>query len=601
MLARLQKNNAGSPKAIGRRLRLPWRSLPWQLIFITILPLTVLVLVISFGSLAVHQNAMRTLVGERDKRAVLTAATALEDQVNHQTIAIRMLSLLAEGASPEMLPTILASADYLLPEFDVGLAFFNQEGELETSMGGQTLWENQSGRISRVIRESLLKSASQTYLSSDFTVPLSGEPAVLLLAVSPMKDWIAVGALSAAGMIRHTLTNAFSNSPQISIVVMDANKQLLFESGAFSYVGEISNHPGISEALQGESGTTYVQVGGSEHVVAYSPVAPMGWALVLEEPWELVATPTLRASQIAPLVVVPVLILALVAFWFGARQIVKPLQNLESKAATLARGDFKAIETPVGGIEEIRQLQAELIHMARKVQEAQQSLHGYIGAITAAQEEERRRLARELHDDTIQALIALKQRMQLAQLSLVPEMDSVPSSSITASGSAALQEIASLTEQTIENLRRLTRALRPIYLEDLGLVTALEMLVRETGQAMNIKVDFQLQGMEKRLDAVNELALYRMVQEAFSNISRHAQASHAYLKITFTTQVVTIQISDNGKGFEVPKSPAEFAPSGHFGLLGLHERAELIGASLEIRSRPGEGTHLTISLPLSPS
>jgi signal transduction histidine kinase len=290
----------------------------------------------------------------------------------------------------------------------------------------------------------------------------------------------------------------------------------------------------------------------------------------------------------APLILVPVLILAVIALWFGARRIVKPLQTLESRAATLAWGDFKTIETPVGGIEEIRQLQNELIQMAHKVQASQQSLHGYIGAITAAQEEERRRLARELHDDTIQALIALKQRVQLTQLA-------EPRSATEAT---ALHEIAALTEQTIDNLRRLTRALRPIYLEDLGLVTALEMLARETGQALNIPVEFQRQGLEKRLDPAFELALYRMTQEAFNNIARHAQASRASLSIHFTAQAITIEVTDNGKGFNVPKSPAEFAPSGHFGLLGLYERAELIGAALEIRSAPDQGTSLNIRLPL---
>jgi signal transduction histidine kinase len=281
------------------------------------------------------------------------------------------------------------------------------------------------------------------------------------------------------------------------------------------------------------------------------------------------------------------LILAVLALWFGTRRIVKPLQMLESRAATLAWGDFKTIETPVGGIEEIRQLQNELIQMAHKVQAAQQSLHGYIGAITAAQEEERRRLARELHDDTIQALIALKQRVQLYQLAApraTPE-------------SAALQEVATLTEQTIENLRRLTRALRPIYLEDLGLVTALEMLARETDQATEISIEFQRQGTERRLETAIELALYRIAQEALSNIARHAQASHASLSITFTPQTVTMQVNDNGKGFEVPRNPAEFAPSGHYGLLGLYERAELIGATLQIQSAPGQGTHLNIIMP----
>jgi len=591
MSAPLQKSNHATTQGFSRRLLGPWRSLTWQLIFLTILPLTALVLVIAFGSLAIHQKAMRTLVGERDERSVRTAAAALEEQLSHRSFAIRDLSQLAEGVNPEKLTTILASSDYLLPEFDGGLAFFTPDGVLVSVAGDQGLWEYLGGQITPVIRALSPRNPSPIYLSSAFTHPTSGEPVVLVLAISPTGDWVAGGAFSVAGMVRHTLTSSFASGSQASVIIMDPDIRLLYEGGSFSYIGVISDHPGIAEALRGESGVKYLMVGKNEHVVAYSPIAPLGWALVFEEPWELVASPTLRASQLAPLVLVPVLILAVIALWFGARQIVKPLQTLESRAATLAWGDFETIKTPVGGIEEIRQLQNELIHMARKVQVAQRSLHGYIGAITAAQEEERRRLARELHDDTIQALIALKQRVQLIRLTAPRE----------APESVELQEIASLTEQTIENLRRLTRALRPIYLEDLGLVTALEMLARETSQALNIPVEFQRQGTEKRLDPTVELALYRMTHEAFSNISRHAQATQASLKIVFTAQNVTLQVTDNGVGFDVPKSPAEFAPGGHYGLLGLHERAELIGAALEIISAPGQGTRVSIRVPLSPS
>jgi signal transduction histidine kinase len=215
-------------------------------------------------------------------------------------------------------------------------------------------------------------------------------------------------------------------------------------------------------------------------------------------------------------------------------------------------------------------------------------LHSYIGAITAGQEDERKRLARELHDDTIQSLIALKQRVQLAQMATK-----------NGSSEASLTEVLSLTEQTIENVRRQTRALRPIYLEDLGLVTALEMLAQEASQAASIPIEFHCQGTEKRLNPNTELALYRMAQEALNNVNRHAEASQAELKISFTPQEVTLQVSDDGKGFDVPKSPAEFAPSGHFGLLGLHERAELIGADLEIRSSTGQGTCLSVTLRVS--
>src|SRR5512146_3583552 len=137
-----------------------------------------------------------------------------------------------------------------------------------------------------------------------------------------------------------------------------------------------------------------------------------------QEVAETATNPALELTLVAPLVLVPPLLFAVAALWFGARQIVRPLQQLEVRAAALAGGDFEAIQQPVGGISEVRHLQHELTVMSRKVQAAQEGLHDYIAAITAAQEEERMRLARELHDDTIQAVIALKQRVQLAQRSV---------------------------------------------------------------------------------------------------------------------------------------------------------------------------------------
>jgi signal transduction histidine kinase len=320
----------------------------------------------------------------------------------------------------------------------------------------------------------------------------------------------------------------------------------------------------------------------TEHVIAFSPISSTGWALIMEEDWHSVISPSLQMTQMAPLVLVPAFVLAIFALWFVARQIVQPLQRLEDKAAALAWGDFNAIEEPSGGISEIRHLQMELTEMARKVQAAQEGLHDYIGAITAAQEEERMRLARELHDETIQAVIALKQRVQLAQKSVKDQH-----------GRHALQELESLAEQTVENLRRLVRALRPIYLEDLGLVTALEMLAREISRAHELDVDFTRSGDERRLSHEVELALYRIAQESLNNVLHHAKADRATLRITFGSEV-KLEIIDNGTGFSVPKSPTDFAPSGHFGLLGMRERADLIGARLEVESEPGKGTRLSI-------
>ncbi len=584
MSVRLPKNNPDPVQGAGLRLLLPWRGLLLQLFLVAVLPLIVLLMIITFGSQALHQQAMRNLVGERDVRAIRTAAGAIEEQIRHRADAIRLVSLQAQGVDASRLAGILSNASFLQSDFDGGLAFFGIDGALLADSSSHEVWTNPTEDIILLVNE-FLRGGASMLVTDTLTHPQTGERLVLILVADPVRQRVTAGAFSATSLARQVLGDALAGGHPTAFILVDRQQRVIDHIGYLFTESDVSNHPGIAESLRGESGATYVQAGNSEHVVAYSPVGSLGWGLVSEEPWEMVATPTLQTTQLAPLVLAPVLLLALVALWFGARQVVRPLQALEARANRLAWGDFQAVEEPVGGIAEIRRLQMELVQMARKVKAAQESLHGYIGAITAAQEDERRRLARELHDDTIQSLIALKQRVQLARLHL---QDS--------SESDSLDELTALTEQTIENLRRLTRALRPIYLEDLGLVTALEMLAQETGQAMNKPVEFQRQGTERRLESAVELALYRMAQEALSNVARHAQASHASLNITFTARSVAILVTDNGQGFDVPKSPAEFAPGGHFGLLGLYERAELIGATLEIRSFPGKGTSLRVHL-----
>ncbi len=570
-------------KDSARRFGLSWRGLTLQLFVIIVLPLTALLLVITFGSLSAHQTAMRNLVGERDEQAVRTAANAIESEINYRIAAIRSLALRASSMTPADLPAVLSTSDYLHNFFDHGMALFGKDDSLHASQGDRVLWDYLATGKEPAFKDFLKKNVP---VSGVFTNPADGQPMIFLAARDSQGNLVAIGAISTKMLIGGTLADSFPGSGNNTVYVIDPSYQVLFHIGTLEMEGSLRAHPGLAQAFAGQSGATYVKDGADEHVVAYSPIAPVGWAIVSEESWEMVANPTLRTTQTTPLVLVPALLIAVVALWFGARQIVRPIQNLEARATKLAWGDFKAIEEPVGGIAEIRHLQVELVGMAHKLQAAQKNLHNYIGAITRGQEEERRRMARDLHDDTIQSLIALKQRLQLMELAPQNEPPI-----------AAIAELETLTEQAIENLRRLTRALRPIYLEDLGLVAALEMLGRETTQSSKLPVGFQRTGPERRLAPEVELALYRIAQEALSNIVRHAQASDASLSITFETQSVTLEVTDNGKGFEVPKSPSEFAPSGHFGLLGLHERAELIGAILEIESRSGLGSRVSVHLP----
>ncbi len=557
---------------------LPGRGLTFQLFIFIILPLVALLVVIPFGSLTLHSRAMRGLVAERDERAARATAATFAEQLNHRAAAVRGLALRAVDQ-----PNALADYDFLLPDFEGGLALFNADGALIASTNLPEVWH------ARPVAELLARSAGQTetQFSNAFADSTGGEW-MMMVAATAQDGPTAVGVFSPNGLARRVLADTFPAGDQTKAFVVDAAGRVLYQSGIAASELVIRNHPGVAEALRGESGTTYIVVGDSEHVVAYAPVALVGWALVIEEPWEAVDNPLLRTTQAAPLILIPILLFALIALGFGIRQIVQPLRVLEQQASELTWGRFEAIETPVGGIAEIRNLQAELSRMAQKVKASQQNLRGYLGAITAGQEDERRRLARELHDDTVQALVALDQRAQLAQMAAKHESPQ------------AVERFAELREMIaslIEEVRRIIRALRPIYLEDLGLLSAIEMLARDLEATSGARVSFSTGGQPRRLPSGHEIAIYRIVQEALNNAARYAEAKAVNMAAVFEPTEFVVRVRDDGKGFAAPERASDLAASGHYGLMGMQERAELIGGRLTIASSPGAGTTIELRRP----
>jgi signal transduction histidine kinase len=528
-----------------------WRGLPTQLFILVILPFAVLVLAATLMSTGLHQNAMRTMVAERDVRAVDTAANFLESKIQSEQEVANVLAMQSDANLT--LNTFVKEHNYV----NKNLALFSDHGNLLAFSGAEEV-KNALGRL--------------VFKPFEIQILNLGTNKFLVFGAQSNEGVQVVNIVPVEPLLRDVVGAGFIEGDESTAFLMDAGGDVLARIGSQGWEGIPAQHPGVKEALQGLSGFTYMSTSTMEHVVAYSPVSPPGWALVFEEPWESVDTPYLRLTQFAPLIMIPLLAFTLVALWFGASQIVAPLQKLEKQAASLAWGDFSTIEDPVDGVQEIQQLQNELIHMARKVQASQRSLHDYIGAITRGQEDERQRLARELHDETLQALIALHQRVQLVRMKAKEEAIQKP-----------LAELETLSNSSIQELRRLTRALRPIYLEDFGLVTALEMLAGESSHT-DLTVSFSHAGIERRMDPAVELALFRITQEALSNVSHHAEATLTQITLDFLASSITLEVKDNGIGFSPPRSPAEFAPGGHFGLLGMHERAEIIGGKLSIRS-----------------
>jgi two-component system sensor histidine kinase DegS len=167
-----------------------------------------------------------------------------------------------------------------------------------------------------------------------------------------------------------------------------------------------------------------------------------------------------------------------------------------------------------------------------------------------------------------------------------------------AKAQARLDELTALIDQELTNLRRLISDLRPIYLEDLGFVPALEMLAQQTEARRALPVRLELRGQAVRLAPDLELAAYRIAQQAVANIAAHAEAREAVVVVEFDERELRLTVRDDGRGFTPPDQPADLTRNGHFGLMGMRERALLYGGKLTIESAPGQGTTIRAVLPL---
>jgi signal transduction histidine kinase len=217
-----------------------------------------------------------------------------------------------------------------------------------------------------------------------------------------------------------------------------------------------------------------------------------------------------------------------------------------------------------------------------------ENLRFYVRQITQAQEDERKRIARELHDDTAQRLIALSRHLDALADS---------EEGLSEPGIERLEQLQQRIEGALQEVRRFSRDLRPSVLDDLGLLAALEGLLADLEKS-GIDGELKVSGTRRRLSPDIELALFRIVQEALNNVVRHAQASNVVIDVGFSDSRVKVAVCDDGQGFALLGSTGDFAVAGKFGLLGIEERAQLLQGHFQVRSGRGEGTKVSVDLPI---
>jgi len=213
-------------------------------------------------------------------------------------------------------------------------------------------------------------------------------------------------------------------------------------------------------------------------------------------------------------------------------------------------------------------------------------LRSYAMSVTRAQEDERKRIARELHDEVSQGLVVIRRRLA----DLTESLGGHPVAK-------ELGELGDLAGQSVAGVRRFSRDLRPPTLEALGVSSALEQQVHHVRDRGDLAAEFRVVGPSRRLPAETELALFRTGQAALHNVELHAAADHVLVELAFESDCVRLSVTDDGCGFEVPHNLDELPEVGKLGLVGMRERAELVGGTLQLTSRPGAGARVDVQVP----
>jgi signal transduction histidine kinase len=461
-----------------RRVTVWVRSLQAQLLLWAILPVTLVIIALSFTGIYTHQQAMRGFVARRDQLLARALATSLEDALRTGTIA--------------------------------------PDGE------GVTRW-----------------------------LPIAaGDATVTVLIVEDGGRVLAHSDTSSVQTIRDTSWGREALSQAEGSVVTDTT----------------ADGPGI---------------------VTFALVPGTSWRVVVRSSVANLLGPVLRFSSLGPIAVAAAGSLSLLILTFGWRTIAHPLQQLSGAASAVSWGNHTPIQQGISGVSEIKDLHRAINEMVERLESYQAGVLDYLDAMSKGQEEERTRLARELHDGPVQSVIALIQRTERAGLKV--------GQGNLAAAQTLLEELRETEVAVVEDLRRIIGALRPAYLEDLGFIPALQMLVHSADALNRAQVALVVQN-ERRLSAETELAAYRIAQEALNNAGQHAAADHVTVTVRYCSEGVMLQIADDGKGFVPAERLDTYTQEGHFGLVGLQERARQLGGSLQIESSPGQGATIRAKL-----
>ncbi len=490
---------------------------------------------------------------------------------------------------------------YLDSIFDDGVFFTDQSGKVLWFEPYQPDIIGQNYSIYTPIKQSLNNGRTAIAKVSDITL---GQEVIFIS--TPLRNQegkvvgLVGGEIDPSGKALSDVTHLVGIGEDSYIDIIDNEGKLIASSDNQRVTAETNHPPEVTVMAQLSYAPWLVAIRQSE-ATAFGPLRDMEYRLIIFGLFSVIIVLLLSSGM--------------------TRSIIRPLAQLREAAKNISRGNLSE-EIPQTSNDEIGELSRSFDMMRKdlkksleeiqrwshdleiKVQERTQELEDsyreierkdaarseLIAKLFSAQEDERKRIARELHDETSQSLNGLVMRLEAA-LSLPG--DSAPKMK------EMLQDIKKLTINTIDNVHKIIFDLRPSLLDDLGLLSAIRWYAANRLNENNIEMRVEVTGEEKKIPQKKETAIFRVMQEAINNIIRHSEAQHALLSLDFTDHTLNIEIEDDGKGFVVASFNSNGGVSQGLGLLGMRERINLLGGSLRVESQPGKGTHVSISVPLN--
>lgn len=429
--------------------------------------------------------------------------------------------------------------------------------------------------------------------------PVLGFIAVPVSPAGPSDRRVLVGEVHLRVDERGLVPLPQFNSTSGTTVVDGDGRVLASSNGEVPDIVQEHSRLLVDLLARGEAGVSIHEPSrGEPHVVAFAPFQSMSGGVIVEDREDVVLAVPQRLRRNLVLYGSLALVLAAAVAWVHSWHTMRPVKRLTAASREIAAG---VLDQPIRidrndeigvlarSFETMRQERLKWEQeMERRVKERTEQVHTLFGRVISAQEEERKRLARELHDQVTQdlaaSLIALQRLSRMSNKLQEPDR-------------AALEQAQQNLTGSLKEIRRMISDLRPSALDDLGLEAAVHGFAESRTEGTGIRLHFESTGTMPDMDQPGQTGFFRIVQEAINNTVRHAAAKDLHIRLEFSDEGASATVEDDGRGFDEASVLHGHDPAGRLGILGMQERAALFNGTVDVESQPGKGTRVTVWIP----